>query len=78
MTKLSAMTLLGISLMSLNAKPVHAATTHVLNEAVAKVNGTKNCRIYQSIDKNDPHKAIGNVKFFTNKWIQIVSSAINL
>lgn len=63
-TKLSAMALLGISLMSLNAKPVHASTTHVLSEAVTKVNGTKNYRIYQSIDKKGPHKAIGNTKDF--------------
>lgn len=63
-TKLSAMALLGISLMSLNAKPVHASTKHVLNETVTKVNGTKNYRIYQSIDKKGPHKAIGNTKDF--------------
>lgn len=62
--KLSAMALLGISLMSLNAKPVHATTMHVLDEAVTKVNGTKNYRIYQSIDKKGPHKAIGNTKDF--------------
>lgn len=63
-TKLSAMALLGISLMSLNAKPVHASTKHVLNETVTKVNGAKNYRIYQSIDKKGPHKAIGNTKDF--------------
>lgn len=40
-TKLSALALLGISLMSLNAKSVHAATMHVLDEAVTKVNGTR-------------------------------------
>lgn len=64
LTKISASLLIGASLLSMaGATPVHAAST-ILPKAVTKVAGTKNYRIYSSIDANGPQGYVGNTKDF--------------